>query len=363
MFVDYNESILSYVSSIRKYFGLESSFVSNSSFDELLDDNKPKRIFTILVDGMGYNLITKKLPEDSFLRKNIAYKTTTVYPPTTTAATTAVRNGKAPNENAWLGWCQYFKEIDDVVIPFYNKAFYSDNSYPNFALNAIPVTTTTKELNEKGYKTRILFPSFLEDGCESFVEMCERLAGFSKNKEFDYIYAYWDLYDSLMHKYGPSSKWCDIYLNHVNECLEHLAEEIDDDTLLMVIADHGQIDISEYINLYPEYHDYLVHAPSLEPRTMAFHVKEGMKDEFEMKFKNDFEDKFILLTHEQVLQSKLFGPNENNPRFEEFIGDFIALAKGKACLSYQTEEKPNHKGQHAGTLEDELMIPVIIYQK
>lgn len=365
MVVNYEESILTYIASIRKYYGLKSSFSSNEHFDVVLKDKKPKQIFLILIDGLGANLINKKLSEDSFLRKNLLFKTTTVYPPTTTAATTSIRNGKAPNENAWLGWSQYFKEIDDIVIPFYGKGFYEETDYgKDFIPKAIPVKTTEEELIDIGINARRLFPEFDDDGCETFVEMCQRLAEYSENKKYDYIYAYWDKYDSLMHKYGPSSIWADHYLNHVNECLEELSKQLADDTMMIVIADHGQIDVEEHVNLYPDYEKYFVSKPALEPRTMAFYVKEDKKEEFEKKFKEDFQDDFILLTHDQVLQTDLFGVNENNKRFEEFIGDYVALAKGHKCLKYDYDNKDkNFKGQHAGILEDELVIPFIVYQK
>lgn len=364
MVINYDESILTYIASIRKYYGLESSFETNEHFDVVLNSKKPKRIFLMLIDGLGANLINKKLPENSFLRKNLLFKTTTVFPSTTTAATTAIQNGKAPNENAWLGWIQYFKEIDNEIVPFYGRGFYDGIDYgSDFTYKALPVNTTVEELNKTNHKARILFPAFKEDGCDTFVEMCQRLASYSKTKEYDYIYAYWDKYDSLMHQYGPSSIWCDHYLNHLNESLEELANNLDEETMLIVIADHGQIDVEKIVNLYPKYSKYLIRRPALEFRTTAFYVKDECKEEFEKEFKEEFENDFILLTHSQVLQTELFGTKANHHRFEEFIGDYLAIAKNKVCLKYDETDEIDFKGQHAGMMQDEIMIPFVVYQK
>ena len=365
MIVYYDESILSYIASIRRYFGLSSDYNPNQKFSNLINEKKPKKIFLMLVDGMGANLINAKLPEDAFLRKNMVYKTTTVFPTTTTAATTAIRNGRAPNKNGWLGWVQYIKEIDDNIIPFYGKGFYNENDYGKQLMYKVaPVTFMEDELNKLGINSRVLFPTFEEDGSEDFDTICSRLIDYSHSDEYEFIYAYWDKYDTYMHKYGPSSKICDAYLQHINYEIENLANNLNEDTMLVVIADHGQIDVKEEYNIYgSKYEKYLSKKPSLEPRAMAFYIKDGMQEEFEKEFKNEFEDRFVLLSHEQVIYTHLFGDKENHPRFEEFIGDYLAIGKANTILAYKEKPIPSMKGQHAGMCDDELMIPIIIYQK
>lgn len=365
MIVYYDESILSYIASIRRYFGLSSDYEPNQVFSELINKRKPNKIFVLLVDGMGANLINKKLPEDAFLRKNMLFKTTTVFPSTTTAATTSIRNGKAPSSNSWLGWTQYIKEIDDIIIPFYGKGFYNEKDYgKNLMYKVAPVTFTEDELNKNGINSRILFPSFEEDGCEDFDTMCNRLIEYSNNDEYEYIYAYWDKYDSYMHEYGPSSNICNAYLEHINFEIERVANNLAEDTMLVVIADHGQIDVKEEYNICgSKYDKYLRRKPALEPRAMTFYIKEGMEEEFRKEFLNEFEDRFVLLSHQQILDTKLFGDKINHQRFEEFIGDFLAIGKAQTTLTYKEGSIPMMKGQHAGMCEDELLIPVIVYQK
>lgn len=365
MFVYYDESILSYVASIRRHFGLSSDYEPNKKFSSLIASKNPKKIFVLLVDGMGANLINNKLSEDSFLRKNMLFKTTTVFPSTTTAATTSIRNGKAPSSNSWIGWTQYIKEIDDIIIPFRDTGFYNDKKYKKNLMNNIaPVTFTEDELNKIGVSATTLFPSFVENGSEDFDTMCNRLIEYSNSDKYEYVYAYWDKYDSYMHEHGPSSKICDAYLAHINYEIERVANNLKDDTMLVVIADHGQIDVKEEYNLFESKFDkYFERRPTLEPRAMAFYIKDSMKEEFRKEFINEFEDRFILLDHNQVLETKLFGDKQNHPRFEEFIGDYIAIGKAQTILAYKEEPIPSMNGQHAGICEDELMIPVIVYQK
>lgn len=366
MIVYYDESILSYISSIRTYFGLSSSYESNTDLSNILNKKNPKKVFLILIDGMGANLINSKLKEDSFLRKNMMFKTSTVFPPTTTAATTSVLNGKAPCESAWLGWVQYFKEVKDFVIPFYGKSFYNKNEFgSDFAYNALPKDEIMSELNKKGIKATSVFPSFRDKDITSFRKFVHKISDLSKNSDNKFVYCYWDKYDSLMHRRGPSSKVCDLYLKWINCYLNWLSKNISDDTMMIVIADHGQVDVTKTINLRnTKYNKMLDKLPSLEPRATALYVKDKYKEEFGKEFKQEYEDDLMLLSKKEVLDLNIFGDKPNHERFEEFIGDYLAICKkGTVIYSGPKDGKFKQKGMHAGMEEDELMIPIIIYQK
>lgn len=361
MFVYYDESILAYVSSIRKHFGLSSSFEPNQKFSSLINKKNPKKVFLILIDGMGANLIERKLKEDTFLREHLYKKVTTVFPPTTTAAVTSISNGKAPNENAWLGWMEYLEELDDIIIPFLGESYYEDKKHPSdICYKLIPFETTVDELNEKGIKARELYPAFMEDGCKDLNEFRDKLIKLDK-EDYKYVFAYWDYYDTLMHLNGPDSKIADSYLNDINRILEEVSNNIDKDTMLVICADHGQvsIDLPYYIK-GSKYEKYMYRKPTIETRSLGLYINEKDRKEFEKEFKKEFSDDFILLSKEDILYSKLFGTNENHPKFESLLPDYLAIAKTNKAIRYEPM-LPELKGQHAGISDDELYIPIIIY--
>ena len=363
MLVDYKDGILSYIASIRNYFKLESSYEPNKELDEVFTYKKPNKVFLYLIDGMGANLIEKKLPKDSFLRKNMLYKTKTVFPATTTAATTSIRNGQAPNENAWLAWTQYVEEVNDNIIPFKNTGYYSNNKYDNgYFSKLVPVKFTEDELNEKGIKAKTVFPNFMEDGFDDIDSQINELIRCSNEEDYRYIYAYWDKYDTYMHEYGPSDKICDSYLLHINYQIERLAQNLSEDTLLIVVADHGQIDVKRYYDFRnSEFVKMFYRLPSFETRAQSFYVKDEYKKEFEELFNKTFKEDFILLDKKQVFERKIFGDKESHPKFEEFLGDYLAIAISD--MSFVSIDKEFIKGHHAGLCDDETAIPVIVYMK
>lgn len=365
MVVYYDESILTYIASIRNYFGLKSSYASNSEFDKIINEKKPNNIFILLVDGMGANQVERKLPEDSFIRRHMLFKTSTVFPPTTTAATTAIENGKAPNENAWLGWNTYLKDENKYVIPFTGEDYYSSEKYGyNYYRDKFPVTTTVEELNAIGINSRELYPAWRKGGCETLEIMTKKLVEYSYSNEYKHIYAYFDEYDSLMHRNGPNSKKADDYLFYVNKCLEELEKEFNEGTMIMVIADHGQIEVERQYDLSAsKYNEYFSAKPYIEPRACMMSIKEDKREQFEKEFLEEFEDEFILLNRQQILDTHLFGEKENHPKFLDLISDYIAIGKGHTTLDYFEGDPFVMKGHHAGMNEDELIIPVVIYQK
>ena len=61
-----------------------------------------------------------------------------------------------------------------------------------------------------------------------------------------------------------------------------------------------------------------------------------------------------------MIEGRLFGPHPSHARFQEFIGDFLAIAKSDLILVYSERPKKPFRGQHAGICDDEVMIPVVV---
>ena len=104
---NYDECITNLSNSILKHFNIKTNHNTIRDLDNLLDKNY-KNVIVILCDGMGSILLDEMLTEDSFLIKNRIKTITSVYPPTTTAATTSMLSALNPNEHGWLGWDLYF---------------------------------------------------------------------------------------------------------------------------------------------------------------------------------------------------------------------------------------------------------------
>lgn len=116
---EYDKSLLSLASSVLKHFGAESSHASYPYVDDLIAKDY-MNVVVMLFDGLGTKILDKHLPEDSFLRKHFVESFSSVFPPTTTAATVSIESGLSPAEHGWLGWSLYFSSIDTTVSIFPN---------------------------------------------------------------------------------------------------------------------------------------------------------------------------------------------------------------------------------------------------
>ena len=69
------------------------------------------------------------------------------------------------------------------------------------------------------------------------------------------------------------------------------------------------------------------------------------------------------MSKEEVLESKIFGEGEINPKAVAFIGDYVATSIDKYCL-YASKEMVDFvafKGHHAGNTKEEMKIDISAY--
>ena len=183
-----------------------------------------------------------------------------------------------------------------------------------------------------------------------------------------FVMAYSDNPDGLLHKYGTDSSEVREYLLDAETKIKQMAEELPEDTLLIISADHGHKNIEKAYTLldYPQIMECLITPPSLESRSVAFWVKEDMKAEFVERFNREFKDEFWLMTREEFLDKNMLGFGDKHPKVDDFIGNYIALSTSTSIIRLETflaEGKPVKKSTHCGLTQSEMEVPVIIISK
>ena len=353
--------ILQVSAAVYNHYGIKTNYPVDKDVDGWLKNNSFRCVVVCLLDAMGAQILRDYLPKEAFFNQYLAKTTSTVFPPTTTAATTALLTGKSPKENGWLGWSQYFKEVDDVVIPFLEKGNYNKNMYPNLIQNVIPTKLIYDELKEKGIGATSIGPSFDHNHpCKNYPCFLDEIVKISHNQKTQFTYAYWDDPDHTMHTHGPSSSKVNELLTQMDQETGEFVKRLDSDVGILFLADHGQIDVEHYdLKQDKELCDCFEKAPSIEPRALTFFLKKDRKEEFVELFNKKLGKYFELLTKEEVITSNLFGYNQAHPRFVGFLGDMMAIAIDKMELDYGGTLKL--KGNHAGSLPEEMEIPLIMY--
>ena len=369
-FPDYERSVLNVACSVLKMFGAEPG---HGTLPELTKLPRKSHVALIILDGMGIDALTL-LPEDAFLRRRQIATLTSVCPSTTTAATGSLYSALSPAEHGWLGWSCYFKEYAKLVDLFLDRDSYSLQRLTSSpAKRLMPFDSVfTRIQRAAGEKvlTRAVFPfepsplTGMGDLviAQTLPEAALAVRGRDGREAFTLLYRTDP--DDTMHNHGARSDRAVKALTQLNAWAEALAAVLRDTTLI-ITADHGLIDVTEpvWLNECPEIMRCLVMPPSIESRASSLFVKRGREKEFEDAFREKLGADFLLMTREEALSRRLFGPGALHEKADDFIGDYLALATGTRAIYYKAAgAEPHGKmiGHHAGLTEQEMLVPLIV---
>lgn len=355
-FPDYQNSIANLACSILRHFGVESPNATLPAADRLLETGAGN-VVVILVDGMGVRSLETHLAQDGFFRRHLQCEYSSTFPPTTVAATTAMDSGLFPNQSAWLGWTGYFREVDRNLVYFWNQDADTGEPLPDAQSPRVlaPYASVHDLLGRAGVASHFL-ARFLGERPQSFSELCGLIQGLCAAGGRRYVYAYWDEPDASMHETGVDGENIRGILEEVEAETERLAARLSD-TLLLVTADHGHINVNNRCILdEPDICRLLTRMPSIEARAVNLFVKPGQEARFEETFCSRFGEEFLLLTKEEVLDRQLLGTGPNHPRLSSMLGQYLAIGIGDTALP---NNRKGYKGNHAGLTRAEMRIPLI----
>lgn len=360
---DYSNCSINLLSSIASCCGMDALHSPLPFADQLLKKKNWKNIILMLFDGMGIDVLEKTLPKDAFLRKHLAHTLSTVFPSTTTCATTSIETGLMPCEHAWLGWTLFFPQINQLVDVYTNKNdrgeiaadYYVGERY-------IPRDFIYSHINACGIYNTCSVSFYGHVKIKTLQELFDATLNLARDKEKRYIYTYWPYPDSTMHKYGCYHKKTMAEIQDINNRVEAFAHSLPEDTLLLITADHGLKDTKTvYLEDYPDVHSMLLRDASLELRTLSFHVKPECLQQFPETFLSHFQDHFLLMDGSTFIREYL-GHGPVRPQVYDFVGDYVAIAVGDVSIA-------NHPGpitmigDHAGLTPQEMLVPLIAFEK
>lgn len=365
---DREKSLVGFSSSLLKHFHVEPFHETDPEIDRLLEGHKKVCVF--LFDGAGKYNISLFPHTNKYLISHQKCVISSTNPPTTVAATNAFLTAKWPKENGWMGWTQYIPSLHFplCVFPDVNDLtgekvdYYHDGSH--FFDRYCPLKKIDVLMLEKGVNAKLeyLYPLGGEKAPKNYKEMVQHATSFFKNGG-EFLYSYTPHPDKELHQYGVKSLSVWNEFRKINKMIRQFVKE-NPDVLVISMADHGLINVKyQDIALHKELADCLSLPMSLEGRNATFFVKEGKKEEFASLFTKYYPD-FVLLTKKEVLEENIFGVGEENPHFQEFIGDFLAIAVGENVLwnSKQALNKKTFlKAHHAGETKEEREIALSFY--
>ena len=365
MFIyDKKNCLVNLSNSILKRFNAPTFHDSINEVDGLLA--KHKKIVLFLCDGMGKNVLNANKEETKDLNAHAFRDITSTFPPTTVAATNALLSGKFPNEIGWLSWSQPFFNWERCIDVFPGTDSQTGEKVPGFNYRELAYfPTIADQINKANNKTiaqvMLEFP-IDQEGHVGIKQCTERVAKFFSDKEEGFVYGYVTEPDHSSHTYGITSPEVKAELVNINNTITEFANA-HPEILVLVIADHGHINVDElFLEDYPDFVELLDKPMCFEGRAANFKVKEGKNKQFEDKFNQYFGKYFELYTKEQVIADEFYGPNPMPKQVENMIGDYIAVAISNVIL-IDLHIHDFFKGHHAGGTVEEGVIQICAYNK
>jgi hypothetical protein len=185
--------------------------------------------------------------------------------------------------------------------------------------------------------------------------------------ERKYIYVYYPELDTVSHVHGVGSKQAAARLTAIDAAFARILQQLSGtSTAIVVSADHGFIDTLPAEALELENYSSLAELLRLpltgEPRVAFCHVKPGCAEQFAGRAHALLGERADVRMSTALIEEGWFGPGASHPRLAERVGDVTLVMRGHYTIKDHLPGEKRHVliGNHGGTTEDEMLIPLIV---
>ena len=149
--------------------------------------------------------------------------------------------------------------------------------------------------------------------------------------------------------------------------IEQVLPRLDEETVLLITADHGHIDDNDVASLnlmdLPEVVSLLRAPPAGEGRAMHLFVQPGKIDTVRRRLEDL--GGMTILNKEEVLDLRLLGNPPLHAGLEPRIGDLLLLPHDSCRILYEYQPRPHTAmlGRHGGLSPEEMIVPLSVYRR
>lgn len=336
---------------------------------------EPRNLVLLIVDGLG-DVLLRRHGAGGELERRRRRSITSVFPSTTASAITTSYTGCTPLEHGLTGWFTYFGEAGCVgaPLPFRSRGdnaslrgrgFSPERAFPAASLfEALPlrsIVVTYRQIIDSDYNLRHCAGAERR-AYETLAELADQVATAVKSSaERKLIYAYWPEYDAISHRHGCESPEALGKLAEIDAAFGALLARLSGtETAVVATADHGFIDAEDCLEP-PAAISSLLRFPFCGERRVVYcHVHN--EKEFMARAQEWLGERADVRPSRELVEAGWFGPGKPHPRFAERIGDVALLMRERHTVKDWTPGEPRHLhiGNHGGTSEDEMLIPLIL---
>jgi len=338
-------------------------------------------VVLLVLDGLGDGQLAQ-LPAASWLRTHRQARLTSVFPSTTATAVTTFLTGDAPQQHGLTGWHMYFRELGSVLAVLPGRPRFGGGPLGQAGVPVGEFLGQRVLFDRLGVPSHVVSPERIANSdfnrahlgrarlhaYRSLADMLAILVALVRgSRARQYVYAYWPELDSIGHAAGAGSAAAHAHLRELDTALAQLHEAIQGtDTLLLITADHGQLDTGAADRIVLDEHPALADCLALplcgEPRLAYCYLRPGREAAFERYVRKALAGIADLRPSAELLAEGWFGPGVPHPRLAERIGDYALIMQDRYVIKdwLPFEQRYVQIGVHGGLSAAEMYVPLIV---
>jgi predicted AlkP superfamily pyrophosphatase or phosphodiesterase len=364
----------------------QSLDVSNDASDIVLP--RCQHVVLCLIDGLGAHLLkdyAEKAPYLSSLINAGGHELIRSGFPSTTAASlaslaTAADSGghgivgaafhideRQFNPLAWQFFNPDSGSVDDRFIGVEKKILTCQSAWLEASNKGLMINSFLPASIAGSSYTRNVFKGANVIAFNSHKELTERFRASLECRGQRLSYIYFGDLDLDGHLHGPGSrKWGNTLLG-IDQKIRDLANEIRNDAVLIVTADHGMTMIDHDKIFDYDFMPFLQTEVSNvcgDIRSRHIYLRDPANISVVNRWRDILGEDFQILTRNEALGSGLFGEHVSDAASSR-IGDFLVIAGRSAGIVRSIREpfQTSWMGHHGALTDEEQLVPLIITTK
>jgi predicted AlkP superfamily pyrophosphatase or phosphodiesterase len=356
---------------------------------------RAEKVVVLLIDGFGWRFFSRMAEDYPFLRRilqeGVVSKLTSQFPSTTTAHITTMHTGRTVGDHGLYEWHVYEPQLDAIITPLM-YSYAGENARETLkkaALNPntlFPQQTIYQSFAEQGIASYVMnhhsyaispYSKAVMNGAklipyhtpaEALITLGQLL---EKEKGSAYYYLYFDTADALSHHYGPESPHQMAELDILITALERLLYPLlakRDDTVLIITADHGQVEVHPETTFYlnremPNITHWIQHDWRDQPlvpgggsaRDLFLHIKPQHLEVARFAVADKLAGKAEVYETQELIDEGLFGPLISDS-FLARVGNLTILPYAHESVWWYEEGRfqMRFEGHHGGLTREEM---------
>ncbi len=327
------------------------------------------RYVVLLIDGLGHDLLEANAASAPFLSSLESGPPMTVGVPSTTATSlTSLGTGLPAGQHGVVGYTSRVPGTNDRL----NSLKWDQPIDPR---DWQPHPTVLKAMRDHGIDASVVNESKFADsgltmcsqrdvpfhGISTVWERLDAIVDALEASPRSVVYAYESRLDHTGHGHGTTSDDWREMLTTIDTDVRQLREDLPPDTVLIVTADHGMIDLPKGNRVDLDAHKILrkdVVLVAGEARFRHIHTRPGAADDVAERWRHKLGERAIVRTQDGI--EDWFGPI--SPVVRGRIGDVLVASLGDFAVFSSTDFAIELKmtGFHGSVTAAEMQVPLLV---